>query len=334
MRRLGFPLHLVVLLGWLPAVAAAQGVAAAQQSYEVVGTRALGMGGAFVAVADDGSAVYWNPAGLATGGPAGGVIDWGRFQFGNRDSIPVPGPYEGSANLNSFGAWPVGLSYAKFSSTVLIDDRDGLDRPTAFNVRTTHFGLTVLQTLIENIVVGSTLKYVRGRTERALAVGATVDDALENGSDLEGDVRHAFDLDIGVMANLQQLRVGLTVRNVTEPTFGTIAQNEITLKRLARLGVAVLPTTGVILAMDFDLDTADLESGPSQILAIGGEARLGLKLAVRAGVRWSVEGDRRLVKATGVSYMIRPRFWLDGHFSQGDGSDGHRAFGIAMRAGM
>ena len=54
------------------------------------------------------------------------------------------------------------------------------------------------------------------------------------------------------MANLQQLRVGLTVRNVTEPTFGTIAQNEITLKRLARLGVAVLPTTGVILAMDFD----------------------------------------------------------------------------------
>ena len=43
MRRLAFPLLLVVLLGWLPAVAAAQGVAAAQQSYEVVGTRALGM---------------------------------------------------------------------------------------------------------------------------------------------------------------------------------------------------------------------------------------------------------------------------------------------------
>ena len=30
-------------------------------------TFVLGMGGAFVAVADDGSAIYWNPAGLATG---------------------------------------------------------------------------------------------------------------------------------------------------------------------------------------------------------------------------------------------------------------------------
>ena len=41
------------------------------QVFETVGTRALGMGGAFVAVADDVTAVYWNPAGLANGG----VID-------------------------------------------------------------------------------------------------------------------------------------------------------------------------------------------------------------------------------------------------------------------
>ena len=34
------------------------------QSFDLVGTRALGMGGAFVAVADDASATWWNPAGL------------------------------------------------------------------------------------------------------------------------------------------------------------------------------------------------------------------------------------------------------------------------------
>ncbi len=34
---------------------------ASAQGFEAVGTRALGMGGAFVAVADDASAVYWNP---------------------------------------------------------------------------------------------------------------------------------------------------------------------------------------------------------------------------------------------------------------------------------
>ena len=43
-------------------------VPASAQTFETFGTRAAGMGGAFVAVADDASAVYWNPAGLALGG--------------------------------------------------------------------------------------------------------------------------------------------------------------------------------------------------------------------------------------------------------------------------
>ena len=39
----------------------------AAQTWSQVGERSQGMGGAFVAVADDASAIYWNPAGLATG---------------------------------------------------------------------------------------------------------------------------------------------------------------------------------------------------------------------------------------------------------------------------
>ena len=37
------------------------------QAIETVGARALGMGGAFVAVANDSTATWWNPAGLAAG---------------------------------------------------------------------------------------------------------------------------------------------------------------------------------------------------------------------------------------------------------------------------
>ena len=40
--------------------------AGAQTDFDVVGTRAQGMGGAFVAVADDASAAWWNPAGLSS----------------------------------------------------------------------------------------------------------------------------------------------------------------------------------------------------------------------------------------------------------------------------
>src|SRR5438477_7409975 len=35
------------------------------QTLDQIGERAQGMGGAFVAVADDASAIYWNPAGLS-----------------------------------------------------------------------------------------------------------------------------------------------------------------------------------------------------------------------------------------------------------------------------
>ncbi|HEX7779434.1 MAG TPA: conjugal transfer protein TraF [Vicinamibacterales bacterium] len=305
--------------------------ASAQQSFEVVGARALGMGGAFVAVADDATAVYWNPAGLAKGGPAGGTIDWGRFQFGNRDIPPIPGPSEGSSGLTSFGSWPVGLSLARFSSTVLVPDQFGVAE--AFNTRATHMGVTVLQTLLENVVGGATVKYVRGRVQRAVVGGTTVEEALDRGSDLEGELRHDFDMDVGLLMDLQQLRFGVTWRNLFEPTLGTIAGNEIKLKRRARLGLAFVSAAGVILAMDFDLDTADLEGGPSQNLAFGGEARLGSKLSVRSGVRWSVKGDKRLVTSAGTSFAIRPRMWIDTYYEY-SGNDEHRGYGFALRAGM
>ena len=59
------PLLLRVALLCLPLTAVA--APAGAQIVESVGSRALGMGGAFVAVASDSTATWWNPAGLAAG---------------------------------------------------------------------------------------------------------------------------------------------------------------------------------------------------------------------------------------------------------------------------
>src|SRR5262245_43794648 len=82
------------------------------QSIERVGTRALGMGGAFVAVATDSTATWWNPAALAAGPfldiSASGVVtdqDGPEVLFRARDwgvAASVP---------------PIGFSYYRFGIT-------------------------------------------------------------------------------------------------------------------------------------------------------------------------------------------------------------------------
>src|SRR5438309_6792926 len=64
---------------FLPAIFfAAFAVPAGAQTFETIGIRAQGMGGAFVAIADDATAGWWNPAGLASGAYFNTVLEQGR----------------------------------------------------------------------------------------------------------------------------------------------------------------------------------------------------------------------------------------------------------------
>src|SRR5512132_2086769 len=105
---------LVVLLGYASAGAA--------QSFEAVGTRAAGMAGAFVAVADDASAAYWNPAGFAAGNFFTLVLD--RTTSKSDPAVPE-GARKGSGLLFAMGMPALGLSYYQVRSTVLADLKVG-----------------------------------------------------------------------------------------------------------------------------------------------------------------------------------------------------------------
>jgi hypothetical protein len=157
---------------------------AAAQSSAPIGVRASGMGGAFTAVADDGTAPYWNPAGLASGAYVGLTIDVNSL---DRQS----GAFVGLATP------PLGLSYFRTSiSTVGADkDRNGGGERVIVH----HAGATVVQSI----------------GDKGLSVGATL-------GVVHGNAATAFSADAGVMVSGGLGRAGLTVHNLTAPSLGDV----------------------------------------------------------------------------------------------------------------
>ena len=72
------------------------------------GTRAAGMGEAFVAVADDATSIYWNPAGMATGAYLSFVLDYGQNRAEPPSPDGTPGGCGGSQHFIGFTLPPFG----------------------------------------------------------------------------------------------------------------------------------------------------------------------------------------------------------------------------------
>ncbi len=317
------------MVGLLAVVCLAWPSAAWAQLYESVGSRALGMGGAFVAVADDGSGAYWNPPGVGLAPKGHLTIEWVRFQTGDQNLPPAPGPTRRTSTFASLGTRNYGFAYGSFQTAELVSTNLGL---ATEKLRVNQYSVTILQGLAPQVIVGSTLKLLRGYSALGPVIGANGGDALSNALDFNGTSVNRFDFDIGVLVDLKKVRLGLSTKNLQEPSFPSSAGTAIRLKREVRSGISVMPAGGLTLAMDVDLDTVDLRGGLRRMIALGGEQRIGTRFALRGGTRWSVTGDRQLVGTAGVSVALKAGAWFDAHYTQGD-LDGDRGFGIAFRAG-
>lgn len=309
-----------------------------------IGTRAQGMAGAFVAVADDASSVYWNPAGMATGAYVSFVVDYGDGQGRPDDDRSPDGGYDSSARMVALTLPPLGLSYYRLGSLVAgprdtvetagPDRQDG--RRIVQGLTTSNVGVTLAQSINDYLVVASTLRYVRGEVTAGFVEGSTASEALDLGSELpEADTSRA-DVDVGVMMAVERLRLGLVARNLARPAFHVPGSDgdEVHMDREVRVGAAWgngwPGFARWIVSADADLTRQASPTGDRRDVAVGVETWwLGQRLGVRGGVRGSTTGDTRTVLATGVSAVVRSGMYVEGHAARGDA--GERSWSLGLR---
>lgn len=318
--------------------------AVAAQGVEAVGLRALGMGGAFVAVADDATATYWNPGGLAAGDLASAVVEVGRSRVDLAPLAQQPGVPAGTTaasrlggTLVALGTWPVGATFYHLSSSsarVLTAGPVPPPTGTAAELRrlsTTHVGVNVLQTIVSGVHVGTTLKYVHGSAGLG-GVAPAPGDPLDAASDLATRGSNRFDMDAGILADLRQVRLGLTVRNLLAPDFDTADGVRLELPRQVRAGLAVRPTDTLLVSMDADLTTTPDWTGERRSLAVGAEQRFWQgRAAARAGVRASTVGDARPTVTAGGSISVRSGIFADGYVAVGLADGAPDGAGVGFR---
>ena len=182
------------------------------QWFEALGTRALGLGGAFVAVADDGTAVYWNPAGVALGPFFSLVVDTGRAETGPDRGDGGSGPTRQSGTIIAAATLPIGLGYYRLASYSAEAVGPGQAAGQVSALVTDHVGATLVHSITPAVAVGATLKYVRGSAGQGVADRAT--DPLDAAEALPRRSSSAFDLDVGALATFGRARLGVTGRNL------------------------------------------------------------------------------------------------------------------------
>jgi hypothetical protein len=297
------------------------------------------MAEAFVAVADDATSIYWNPAGMATGAFVSFVIDYGAG-----DAVPEALDPAGSQSSTFIGFTlpPLGVGYYRLhrvaatptapEGTAPRSRQEG--RQSVQGLTTSHVGVTLGQSLGDYLVVAGTVKYVQGEVVTGSFDG-TPEGALDAANGLPRRSTSRVDVDAGAMVDVERWRLGLVARNLTSPTFdGPEPGTGVELDPEVRVGVAWGAgwpgTSRLVVSADADLTRKPGLTGERRDIAAGVETWWWQqRLGVRGGLRGSTVGGARPVVAGGVSAAVTSGVYVEAHLARGD-QDG-QAWSVGAR---
>lgn len=268
---LGLTLVLVGAFASGPQVWAVEGVGAGSTFQFGVDARALGMGGAFVAVANSYSATYWNPAGLAQLSKTTiGGMNTNKFGQG--------------INFN-FASAATNLGFLAVGGTFIGSTISGIETFDAQG----NPGATVDDN--EMLIAGSA---AMGLPLGGLAALLGVSGKYYTHA-LAGENGTGFGFDAGLLLKVSDsLSVGAAATDLggTKISWSTGAVDMVSMN--SRVGAAMTLTQPVpwTVAVQFDVE--------SSLLHVGAEFRPTEQIAIRVGAMKPSEGDFSLTAGAGL----------------------------------
>ncbi len=233
----------------------ADGIGAFSAFKNGIGARALAMGGAFVAVCDDTTAMVWNPAGLAQ-------LDDTRLAGMSTDLYGKGFTHQFVGATTSFANLGIGLGWERLSA----DGQAILD---------TEGTLGGAFTWVENAIIGSLATNVM---DVAMA-GANVKYYMADTGNANSATGFGFDL--GLLVSLgDTFVIGVNAKDLAGSTIEWDSEATDTVSGLYKAGLAMkLADNKFVLAADVDFDGTAL--GDTHV---GMEFQVIDELALRGGV--------------------------------------------------
>jgi outer membrane protein OmpA-like peptidoglycan-associated protein len=256
-----------------------------------VGARALGMGGAFVGVADDVTAGYWNPGGLPW--------TWGTQVTGMYSAamdVDRDYNYVGFSRKSHWGAYGLSLIAAG------LDDIEQRDAAGDF-VKDFNFNdLAIMLHLAKGydiFSVGITGKYLRESV----------------GADVEGDDSvNGWSIDVGAGLMLAEwARVGVAVQDLASDLGSQDGVDDIPAN--LRAGVAASPVMGLVTAFDVEKtrheDDVKIHFGAEYSIPLNEDLGAALRMGADDGDFAAGVGFRVNLLEIDYAYVNEPQDFLN-----------------------
>jgi len=252
MKRIAVASLALILV--LSATALADGIGAFSAFKNGIGARALAMGGAFVAVADDATAMLWNPSGLAQ-------LEDTRLTGMSTDLYGLGITHQFIGAVTTFANLGIGLGWERASIDGQIVDEGGV--------------IGGAFTWVEQAIVGSLATNV---LDVAMA-GANVKYYLAD--DGLGEGATGFGFDLGLLVSLGDMFViGVNAMDLAGSSIAWDGGTTDVISGLYKAGLAMKLADGrLVLATDVDFDGTDLGN-----THVGVEFAVIDELALRGGV--------------------------------------------------